>query len=94
MHIFLFTKKSLTANTVSYTVTLFIIGVTREAEPFRRSINSSKSRITRIQIDLIDRQTAGISDIRVREVSQNMCIDHLIQCTILPWPKTAEKRDF
>ena len=40
------------------------------------------------------KQTAGISDIRVKEVSQNTCIDRLIQYTISPWPKTAEKRDF
>ena len=44
--------------------------------------------------DLTDRQTAWISDKRVKEVLQNTCIDRLIQYTISPWPKTAEKRDF
>ena len=43
---------------------------------------------------IADRQTAGISDIRVKEFSQNTCFDRLIQYTISPWPKTAEKRDF
>ena len=26
--------------------------------------------------------------------TQNMLVDHLFQCRVSPWPKTAEKRDF
>ena len=26
--------------------------------------------------------------------SQNMLVDHLFQCRVSPWPKTAEKRGF
>ena len=28
------------------------------------------------------------------EKTQNMLVDHLFQCRISPWPKTAEKRGF
>ena len=56
--------------------------------------NHVKSRQLVFKTDLTDRQTAGISDIRVKEVSQNTCIDRLIPYTISPWSKIAEKRDF
>jgi len=31
-------------------------------------------------------------DEQTSENTQNMLVDHLFQCRISPWPKTAEKR--
>ena len=33
-------------------------------------------------------------DEQTGENTQNMLVDHLFQCRISPWPKTAEKRGF
>ena len=33
-------------------------------------------------------------DKQTDEKTQNMLVDHLFQCRISPWPKTAEKRGF
>ena len=33
-------------------------------------------------------------DAKMGEKTQNILVDHLFQCRISPWPKTAEKRSF
>ena len=38
----------------------------------------------------MERQMDGQAGVK----TQNMLVDHLFQCRISPWPKTAEKRGF